>query len=272
MQSFSSSPAALLSSPWRHRELLAALSRRDVVGRYRGSLMGLAWSFLHPLVMLAVYTFVFGFVFRARWQAGSSSTAEFALILFAGLLVFNVFAECVNRAPTLVLSNPGYVKKVVFPLEVLAWVSLAASLFHFAVGLVVWLAFYVVIVGMPHASAAWLPIVLVPLALLSLGFSWFFAALAVYLRDVTHVVGVATTALLFVTPVFYPLSALPPQWWPWLRVNPLTDIVEATRAVLIAGEHPDWARLLVSYVIAIVVAWLGFTWFQKTRRGFADVL
>ena len=272
MQSFSLSPAALASSPWRNRELLAALSRRDVVGRYRGSLMGLAWSFLHPLVMLAVYTFVFGVVFRARWDSASGSTAEFALVLFAGLLVFNVFAECVNRAPTLVLANPGYVKKVVFPLEVLPWVSLAAALFHLAIGLVVWLAFYAVLIGVPHATVLWLPLVLVPLAFLTLGVSWFFAALAVYLRDVAHVVGVGTTALLFMTPVFFPLSALPSAMQPWLRLNPLTDIVEMTREVLVAGHAPDAGRLAVMIATSLAVAWLGFAWFQRTRRGFADVL
>ena len=272
MQSFSTSPAALASSVWRHRELLGALSRRDVVGRYRGSVMGLAWSFLHPLVMLAVYTFVFGIVFRARWDAGTGSTAEFALVLFAGLLAFNVFAECVNRAPTLVLSNPGYVKKVVFPLEVLPVVTLGASLFHFAIGMVVWVIFYVLLVGVPHATIAWLPLVLVPLALLTLGVSWFLAALAVYLRDVAHIVGVATTALLFVTPVFYPLSALPDAWRPWLRLNPLTDVVENARAVLVAGRAPDLERLAMSFAVGLVVAWLGYAWFQKTRRGFADVL
>lgn len=272
MQSFSTSPAALASSMWRHRELLGALSRRDVVGRYRGSVMGLAWSFLHPLVMLAVYTFVFGIVFRARWDAGTGSTAEFALVLFAGLLAFNVFAECVNRAPTLVLSNPGYVKKVVFPLEVLPVVTLGASLFHFAVGMAVWVIFYVLLVGVPHATIAWLPLVLVPLALLTLGISWFLAALAVYLRDIAHIVGVATTALLFVTPVFYPLSALPEAWRPWLRLNPLTDVVENARTVLVAGRAPDVERLATSFAVGLVVAWLGYAWFQKTRRGFADVL
>ena len=272
MQSFPTSPAALVATAWRHRELLAALSRRDVVGRYRGSFMVLAWSFLHPLVMLAVYTFVFGLVFRARWDAGTGSTAEFALVLFAGLLVFNVFAECVNRAPSLVLSNPGYVKKVIFPLEVLPYVSLAASLFHFAIGVVVWLVFHAIFIGTPPATVVLLPVVLVPLALLSLGVSWFIASLSVYLRDVAHVVGVATTALLFVTPVFYPVSALPEAWRPWMRVNPLTDIVEATRAVMVWGRAPDWPHFVLSLVVSAIVAWLGYAWFQKTRRGFADVL
>jgi lipopolysaccharide transport system permease protein len=272
MQSFSSSPAALISNAWRHRELLAALSRRDVVGRYRGSFMGLAWSFLHPLVMLAVYTFVFGFVFRARWDAGSGSTAEFALVLFAGLLVYNVFAECANRAPTLVVGNPSYVKKVVFPLEVLPYVTLGAALFHLAIGLVVWVIFYALLIGTPPVTIAWLPVVLLPLALLSLGVSWFLAALGVYLRDVAHVIGVATTALLFVTPVFYPLSALPPEWQRWMRLNPLTDVVESARGVLIWGRSPDWSHYGVSLAVAAAIAWLGYAWFQKTRRGFADVL
>lgn len=272
MQHFSAAPQEMVASFWRNRALIKALVKREVIGRYRGSFMGILWSFFNPIFMLTVYTFVFSFVFKARWGANSDSKAEFALVLFAGLMVFNVFAECINRAPGLVLSNVNYVKKVVFPLDVLPWVSLGASLFHALISLGVWLLAYLIFFGIPHANIAALPLIVIPLALLIMGLSWILASLGVYLRDVAQIIGLITTALMFMSPIFYPATALPEEYRRLLYLNPLTLVIEQTRDVLFWAKWPDAATLLSYTLLSSLIAWAGFAWFQKTRKGFADVL
>jgi lipopolysaccharide transport system permease protein len=272
MQKFSISPKEIAASLWRNRGLAIALIKREVVGRYRGSFMGILWSFFNPVFMLAVYTFVFSVVFKARWSGGSESRTEFALVLFAGMIVFSLFSECVNRAPGLIVSNVNYVKKVVFPLEILPFVAFGAASFHLVVSVVVWMIFYMSFFGMPHLTLLLLPLVLLPLALFTLGVSWMLASLGVYLRDVGQIVGVFTTALLFLSPIFYPVTALPAEYQTLLHLNPLTPVIEQTRQVLVWGKVPDFQFWGSSMILGAVVAWLGFAWFQKTRKGFADVL
>jgi lipopolysaccharide transport system permease protein len=262
----------MLASVWKNRRLILTLTRREVLGRYRGSALGLAWSFFNPILMLAVYTFVFSVVFRARWIGASESRVEFAIILFAGLMVFTFFSECVTRAPGLVIANANYVKKVVFPLEVLPVVTLASALFHGAVSLLVWLVFFGATFGAPPATAMLLPVVLLPLLAFTLGLSWLLTSLGVYLRDVGHVVGIATPALMFLSPVFFPISALPEAVRPLILLNPLTLVIEHVREVLIFGRIPSMPLLAAQFVVSGLVMWLGFAWFQRTRKGFADVL
>ncbi|WP_426126655.1 ABC transporter permease [Pseudomonas sp. DWP1b1] len=264
--------AGMFSSPWRHRELLVSMIQREVIGRYRGSILGLLWSFLNPLFMLLVYTFVFSMMFKLRWPQGSGSRTEFALLVFAGLLVFNVLSECMVRAPGLILSNANYVKKVQFPLEILPWVALGSVLFHTLASLLIWLIFHLVFFGLPPLTGLLLPLVLLPLILFSLGISWLLASLGVYLRDVGQVVGVLTTSLMFVSAIFYPASAFPPAYQGLLHLNPLILIVEQTRDVLFWDVVPDPITWFCGLLASGAVAWLGFTWFQKTRKGFADVL
>lgn len=272
MQRFSISPREMFASQWRNFSLAKTLIKREVVGRYRGSMLGLFWSFLNPVFMLVVYTFVFSVVFKARWNAGSDSKTEFALVLFAGLLVFNLFAECVNRAPALILSNSNYVKKVVFPLEILPGVAMGAAFFHTLVSLIVWMVFYLVFFGLPNLTALLFPIVLLPLLFFTMGVSWFLASLGVYLRDAGQFIGIITTALLFLSPIFYPITALPEAYQPYLLLNPLTLVIEQARGVLIWGQQPDGVLYGGYLVASVLIAWLGFAWFQKTRKGFADVL
>ncbi len=272
MQHFSASPHEMVASLWRHRELIKASAKREVLGRYRGSFFGLLWSFFNPILMLAVYTFVFSEVFNARWTVGSESKTEFALVLFAGLIVFTLFAECINRAPGLILSNVNYVKKVVFPLEILPFVTLLSAMFHGAISLGVWLLAYGVLFGIPHPTALYLPLVILPLVLFIMGLSWALASLGVYLRDVGQFIGVVTTVLMFLSPIFYPATALPEAYRHLLYFNPLTPVIEQARAVLYFGNAPDFAMLGVYWAVSFTIAWLGFAWFQKTRKGFADVL
>lgn len=268
----SCSPLALLRTLRLHHDLVSGLIVREVVGRYRGSVMGLLWSFFNPILMLAVYTFVFSYVFQARWSGGDGSKTEFALVLFSGLMVFNMFAECCNRAPTLVTGNVGYVKKVVFPLEILPIVSLGSSLFHLAVSFIVWITFYVIFAGLPSMTVLLMPVAILPLVLVTLGFSWILAALGVYLRDVAQVIGVVTLVLMYLSPIFYPISILPEEYRIFMKLSPLTSTVEQVRNVMMWGKGLDWQAWSISMVVALGVAWSGFTWFQKTRRGFADVL
>ncbi len=272
MRQFSASPREMLASFWRNRELILASAKREVLGRYRGSALGLLWSFFNPLLMLSIYTFVFSVVFKARWGVGSESKTEFALVLFAGLIVFNLFGETIGRAPSLVLNNPNYVKKVVFPLEILPMITLLSTLFHGMISLGVWLIAYLIFFGWPHATVLYLPLVILPLLLFILGLSWVLASLGVFLRDVSQFIGTIITVLMFMTPIFYPVTALPEEFRQWLYFNPLTLVVEQTRDILYWGKSPDFLMLGIYTLVSVVVAWLGFAWFQKTRKGFADVL
>jgi len=256
---------------WAQKNLLRQMVWREVAGRYRGSVVGLAWSFLHPLLMLAVYAFVFGVVLPARWPS-ANTPADFALNLFAGLIVFGLFSECVNRAPGLVLANVNYVKKVVFPLELLPISTLAAGLFHAAVSLVILLLFFVFVHGLPYWTVLLLPLIWLPFVLFTLGLSWILASLGVYLRDIGQVVGVTTTALLFLSPVFYPASALPEAMRGWMFLNPLAPVIEQTRAATLQGISPDWQIWSIYMVISMLTAWLGYWWFINTRKGFSDVV
>jgi len=267
------SPYAMVRTIWRHRGLIWQMTVREVVGRYRGSFMGLAWSFFNPLLMLLVYTFVFTTVFHARWSGGAAvGKTNFAVVLFIGMIVYAIFADNINRAPTLILANSSYVKRVVFPLEILPVVAMGASVFHALVSLAVWLLAYVLLIGTPHLTALLLPLVILPFALGILGASWFLASLGVFLRDVSQTVGILTTALMFLAPVFYSTQNLPPQFKPIILANPATFIIEQARVVLVWGHMPNWTGLGLYTLISLLVAWIGFWWFQRTRRGFADVL
>jgi len=264
---------ALLHSLWKNRQLIAQMTTREVVGRYKGSSMGLLWSLLHPVFMLVIYTFVFSVVFKARWGVGTEETkTQFAVVLFVGMIVHGLFSEVLNRAPSLIISNVNYVKKVVFPLEILPVIITGAALFHCLISLAVLLVAFVMFNGYLNWTAIFTPLVLLPLVLLSLGFAWILASLGVFLRDVGQTIGIVTMVLMFLAPVFYPVTALPEAFRPWLMANPLTFIIEQAREVLIWGHLPDWIGLAVYISAAIVVAWAGYAWFQKTRKGFADVL
>jgi lipopolysaccharide transport system permease protein len=256
----------------RHRQLIWQMTKREVVGRYRGSIMGILWSFLNPVFMLTIYTFVFSVVFKAKWGAGTDSKTEFAIILFAGLIVFNMFSESVSRAPSLILSNVNYVKKVVFPLEILPVVSILSSCFHTLVSIGVLVLFRLIVGSGFSLTTVLFPFIIAPLLLLTLGISWFLAALGVYLRDVSQTIGLAMTALMFVSPIFFPITALPEKYRIFVYLNPLSFIIEQGREVLIFSHLPDWGGLLIYYAFGCVTAVLGFAWFQKTRKGFADVL
>ncbi len=202
-------PTGIFTSLTSHRALILQLSKREVSSRYRGSVMGFFWTLLNPLLMLLIYTLIFGYVFKARWGDMNLGDGGFALTLFAGLIVHGMFGECINRAPMLISSNVNYVKKVVFPIEILPWVAIYSAFFHTLMSLLVLLAFNLIINGSIPLTALWLPVVFMPYIIFLVGCLWLFSALGVFLSDIQQLMGVLTTALLFLSPVFYPISALP---------------------------------------------------------------
>jgi lipopolysaccharide transport system permease protein len=266
------SPFAPFLDLWRNRALLLALTRREIEGRYRGSALGMLWSLATPLLTLAVYTFVFSVVFQVKWGASNQGHGEFALVAFAGLLVFSAFAEPVGRAPTLVLAQANMVKKVVFPVQVLAGVALGAALFQLLIGTGVLLLIGLLLGFIPGPTALAFPAVVLPLALGTLGLTWALAAAGVYFRDLGQAVGLVVTLLLFLIPIFYPASAVPEAFRPFIAYNPLAILVEEGRAVLLWGRWPDWMALLVVGLLGWLIAWGGYLAFMKLRRGFSDVL
>ena len=268
----SASPMGAVRSLWTNRQLIARMGQREIIGRYKGSAMGLAWSFITPLFMLAIYTFVFSVVFQARWGTSEESKTQFAVVLFAGLIVHTLFSDVINRAPQLVLGNVNYVKKVVFPLEILPVVQLLSATFHALVSVVVLIAAQLVFQGSLPITALLLPVVLLPFLLLTLGLAWWLASLGVFVRDVGQTISLVTSVMLFMSPVFFPVQSLPPAMQPWMHLNPLTFVIEQVREVVVWGRLPDWQGLAVYSLASIATAWLGFAWFQKTRKGFADVL
>lgn len=256
----------------KNRDLLLQLWKRDFAMRYKNGVLGVAWALLNPLLMLTLYSFVFVFVFKMRWGAGPDTKGNFVILLFSGLVVHGFFSEFVTRAPQLVTGNVSYVKKVVFPLELLPLVPLLSAVVNFLIGMVLVALLLFYLQGSVPATIVFLPIVIAPYALLVLGVSYFLAATGVFVRDLTHVVGLLSTITMFASPVLFPIENVPEGYRSYLYANPLTLIVEQLRAVAILGNMPDWMSLIVYLVAACIVFFLGFGWFQTTRKGFADVL
>ena len=258
----------------QHRDLLMQILKRNIASRYRGSVLGLVWSFAHPLMMLAVYTFVFGIVFKSRWGGAGfgDNNAAFPMIMFCGMAVFNVFAESVNSSAGLIVGNPSYVKKVIFPLEILPIGNVLTSLVFGLAWFVLLLIGTVLLLHQISWTMLLFPFTLLPLLLISCGVSLFIASLGVYLRYIQQLISILTQMLFFMTPIFYPISIVPEKLRWILEFNPLSPIVEETRKVLLYGQLPDPGVCLTSYVLSFVVFQLGLAWFMKTKKGFADVL
>ena len=258
--------------PWRHRGLVGQLARRDVHARYRQSVLGLVWVVLTPLMMLGVYTLVFRHVMRVRWHGLDEGNLAFALRIYAGLAVFNFFAECVNRAPNLVLEQPHLVKKVVFPLEILPWSAALSASVGLAVSGLLMVGLALVSTGTLPLTVVSLPLVWLPLLPLVLGLGWLLAGVGTYVRDVGQVLGMLVTALMFLSPIFFPVEALPEAVRPWMLLNPLAAVMNGTREVLIAGNWPDWRALAALFLACTLLAVAGAAFFRRARTGFSDVV
>ena len=263
---------SILSVFGKHRSLTFELTQREVLGRYRGASFGLLWSLISPFLMLLVYTMAFGFIMKGRWPGSTGSTTDFALILFAGLTVHGFFAECFTRAPQLIVSNTSYVKRVVFPLDILVWSMTLSALFHLLMNMVVLLLLYLCVKGSIHPTAVLLPVVVLPLVILTVGIGWISSALGVYLRDIGQIAGVIAAAMLFLSSAIIPVESVPASYRIVFELNPLTFIINQVREVVIWGRLPDWPGLALYTLIACVVAFIGHRLFNKLRVGFADVL
>lgn len=270
---FPTNPRSILQSIQRNRSLILDMTRREIKKKYQGTFLGLAWSFISPLLMLSVYTFVFAVVFKSRWgMTGDESRIDFAITLFAGLIVFGIFSESLNQSPALIIGNPNYVKRVIFPLEILSIISVLSILFNAAMSVLVLLAMQLIFKNSLPFTIVFFPLVVLPIIFLSLGVSWLFSALGVYIRDIGQILGFLTTILFFTSAIFFPASALPENYQTFIKLNPLVLLIEQSRNVLIYGVMPDWASLGILFVVSSLTAWAGYWWFQKTRKGFADVL
>jgi lipopolysaccharide transport system permease protein len=263
----------MFTQAWKHKTLIWQLLRRDIQSRYRGSVLGLLWSLGTPMIMLAIYTFVFQYIFKSRWSdSAGDTTLSFAIVLFLGLILHAMLAEILTKSPLLITGNPNFVKKIVFPLELLSWITLFGALFTFLVSFVLLLAFMLIELHTIPLTALLLPIILLPYLLLLLGLSWTLAALGVYLRDIQQITGTLATLLLFLSPIFYSVNILPDNMQMLIFINPLSFVVESARAVLIYGKLPNFGGLAIYSLVSVGVAILGYIFFRKVRPGFADVL
>ncbi len=256
----------------RHRSLIRELTVREVLGRYRGASFGLLWSLISPFLMLCVYTFAFGTVMGGRWPQPGDQQVDFAIILFAGLIVHGFFAECFTRAPSLVTSNVNYVKKVIFPIEILPWPMVLSALFHFLMNIVVFMVVRWIVEGGIAWTTVFAPLVILPLVPMTLGTCWLMASLGVYFRDLNQVTGVMAAAMLFLSSAIVPVDSIPEHYRWVFQLNPLTYIIDQSRAVLVWGQWPDFAGLAIYLFLASLFAGLCFLWFVATKKGFADVL
>lgn len=267
---------AFLSEPFsafgRHWSLTRELTKRDVLGRYRGASFGLLWAILSPFLMLVVYSIAFGSVFKSRWPQQVEGGPDYTLILFVGLIVHGFFTECLVRAPVLVVGNPSYVKRVVFPLEILPWPMVISAFFHLLMNLAVLLLIFVLRHGLPDATVLLFPLVVLPLALVGTGTGWLLASLGVYLRDIAQITGVLSAALLFLSSAVVPVETLPAQYQFVFRLNPLSFIIDQSRNVALWGQMPDWSGLALYTLGALIFCYLAYGWFRAVRSGFADVL
>ncbi|MBI2769649.1 MAG: ABC transporter permease [Burkholderiales bacterium] len=266
------SPLISYLLPLRHAGLIRTFAAREVHSRYRQSWLGAVWVVLTPLLMLGVYTLVFRHVFGVRWGTTVESNLSFAIRLYAGLAVFNFFAECVSRAPRLVLDQPHLVKKVVFPLEILPWVGTVAALVHLATALLILMGLGLWELGALPATLVALPLVWLPLIPLTVGLGWWLAGIGTFVRDVGQVIAMVLSLMMFLSPIFFPVEALPVQLRSLIFLNPLALIITETRHVLIDGIWPNWPALGLNFLACAVIAATGAAFFRAARPGFADVV
>ena len=265
-------PIKYLTILYRNKFLIKQLVLRDISSRYQGTYFGLLWVVLDPLIMLAVYTFVFRVVFHRHWYTEDESLVEFGLIIFSGLLVFNLFRETITNAPRLIVRNSTYIKKVVFPLEILSCVSILAGCFHLCISILVFFFIYLFVADQLYITIIYIPVILFPLLIILLGASYLLSSLGVYLRDIGQFINMVVMSFLFLSAIFYPIESVPEKYQVIFYLNPIAFTVEQFRRVAIFGIYPDWYWLLFYYAICFAVGWLGFYLFQKTRKGFVDVL
>lgn len=254
-----------------HHNLIMQLIKRDILMKYRGSFAGLLWLIIAPLLMLSLYTIVFGIFMRVQWP-GVTNNLMYSLLIYVGLIILNFFSECVSRSPSMIISNTNFVKKVVFPVEIYPWVVVGSALFHAVVNIIILTVFSFFIIGKINSTILLIPILFLPLILFTLGISWFLCSAGVYIRDIAHMMAFILQILMYLSPVFYSITMLPHFFQKILYLNPLTFIIEEARSLVIFGNFPQWFYIGIYFLISFLIAYLGFLGFQKTKSGFADIL
>ncbi|HEX4899452.1 MAG TPA: ABC transporter permease [Pyrinomonadaceae bacterium] len=252
-------------------ELILSLARRELLARYKGSALGVVWALLTPVVMIAIFTFIFAGIFGARFGA-SASPWDYAIHLFCGLLPWTMFQEAVLQSSTTIVSHANLVKRVVFPLETLPIAQTLSALGNQLFGTVALLIAILLIRQQFPVSIIWLPVLLIPQFLLTLGIAWLIASLGVFLRDIAQGINLFMMAWMFLTPIIYPESIVPARYRPFVNLNPFTPLIRSYRRVLIEGTAPDWAGLAYFTAFALVSFIFGYWWFARTRKNFADVI
>lgn len=256
-----------------NRDLLGQTLKREISQKYRGSYLGILWNFVQPMIMMLVYSFVFGVVFKAKWDMqASNSDTEFAVILFVGISVYSVFTEAIMIAPTLITANANYVKKVIYPLEILSMVGIGSSLVQLAFNVALILLSRIIVIKTMDFFVLLFPLVLLPLLMLTLGLSWLLSAIGVFLKDMRQIASIITLVFGYATPVFFPITAVPEKLRWVMEINPMTAIVNNARNVLVFGRDPDWGALFAVYVVSYIVMMAGFRFFKKVKPGFADAM
>ena len=266
-------PFQIIIHLWQYRDLIIQLTRREVISRYKGSIIGLGWAVIHPLLMLSVYTYVFSIVFSSRWkhEPGEIDT-PFVLILFIGLITFQIFSEAINSAPSLVLDNANYVKKVIFPLEILVVIKCLSTLINAFFSLAALIIGFLLLMHFLHWTILLLPIVWLPMIFFTMGCGYFLSSLGVFIRDLNSSISILTTMLFFLTPVFYSTHAVPEQFRFFYQINPIAIFINDSRRVMLWGLLPDWPSFFVGMTCSLFTLVLGFVFFMKSKKGFADVI
>lgn len=262
----------MIKALYQNGYLLRQLVKKDIQQRYQGSVLGILWSFIVPILMLVIYTFVFSEVFQARWDIDTSDKYQFALVLFCGLSAFNMVSEVMNRSTVLIASHTNYVKKVIFPLEMLPVVITLSSLFNCIICYVILIVAKIILYKNVSPTLYMIFPALLPLIIMATGLGLFISALSVYLKDVANIISVLVTVLMYMSPVFFPLSAVPQNFRGICEVNPMTYVIENLRNVVLYGMNIDWKFYSISCLTALLIYLLGKTVFMRAKEGFADVL
>ncbi|MDY6971268.1 MAG: ABC transporter permease [Thermodesulfobacteriota bacterium] len=266
-------PVSIVFHLLQYRDLIKQLARREVLYRYKGSYFGITWAFIQPLFKLAVYTFVFSVIFENKWGISpQEGRLGFAMALFVGILTFNILEEVGNAAPTLILNHANYVKKVIFPLEILLVVKQIGTLIHSLFGMVILIAGLIMVNHQLNWTIIMLPLVWFPMVMLSLGLGYFLSSIGVFVRDVGATVGIFITMLFFLSPIFYPLKAVPEDLRIFCQLNPIAIFVEDARRVVLWGQYPHWPWFFAGLVFSTLVFVFGFIWFMRSKNAFADVM
>jgi len=261
-----------LSSYLKNASLISALTKKEIKGRYKGSVLGITWALLNPILMLCVYTYVFGTIFRSKWTGVDSGEFQFALQLFVGLIFFNLFSECINRSTSLVSESANYVKKIIFPLETLNVVVLLSSLFHLALSSSVFLVIFFMLGYSVGYSAIWCIALLGIELIYVLGIMYLISAIGVYMKDLGQIISLVVSLTMFLTPIFYPISSIPMEYRDIVQNTPLSFLIESARAALFKDQNPDIEMMVYQLIGSIMVFKIGYFAFDKLKKGFADVI